>query len=160
MNLKLQIRVTFSSAMCSNSKYASDPQVSPDGKQVVYVRNSMDKQKDRKRSSLWIAAFDISSHRPVTDGRENASSPRWSPSGDRLLYVAKKDGDDSAKIYIRWTDTGQPARLSTLEKAPSAITWSPDGQSIAFTMFVPSMPKPFTTLPKNRRTPNGSSLPK
>lgn len=129
-------------------EFASDPRLSPDGERVVYVRNSMDKKKDQKRSSLWIAAFDGSSHRPLTDGHENAGSPRWSPDGGRLLYVAKKDGSDSAQIYIRWMDTGQSARLTTLEKAPSEITWSPDGQSIAFTMFVPSKPKPFVELPK------------
>src|SRR5438067_8531182 len=39
-------------------EYASDPQVSPDGKQVVYVRNFMDIMKDRQRSHLWIINVD------------------------------------------------------------------------------------------------------
>ncbi|MFT5469677.1 MAG: dipeptidyl aminopeptidase/acylaminoacyl peptidase [Verrucomicrobiales bacterium] len=128
-------------------EFASDPRISPDGKQVVYVRNSKDKMTDRNRSSLWIAAFDMSSHRPITDGHENASSPRWSPDGSRLLYVSKKEGADSAQIYVRWLDTGQTARLTTLEKAPAEIAWSPESQSLAFTMFVPKKPEPFVELP-------------
>src|SRR6516162_713044 len=59
-------------------EYASDPQVSPDGKQVVYVRNFMDVMKDKPRSHLWVINVDGSDHRPVTNGDANESSPRWS----------------------------------------------------------------------------------
>lgn len=60
-------------------EYASDPQISPDGKRIVYVRNFMDIMKDRRRSNLWIINADGSEHRPVTTGKHNDSSPRWSP---------------------------------------------------------------------------------
>src|SRR5919106_624155 len=81
-------------------EYASDPQISPDGKQIVYERNSMDVMKDRKLSTLWIIQSDGSGHRPLTSG--NDSSPRWSPDGKRLVY-ASSDGD-STQIFLRWMD--------------------------------------------------------
>ena len=40
-------------------EWASDPQISPDGSQVVYVRNSMDLMKDRKRAELWTVGTDV-----------------------------------------------------------------------------------------------------
>src|SRR5580698_8841942 len=73
-------------------EYASDPQISPDGKRVVYVRHFMDVMKDRRRSNLWIINVDGNEHRPMTTGTHNDGSPRWSPDGKRLLYVSSVDG--------------------------------------------------------------------
>ena len=69
-------------------EHASDPRISPDGKRIVYVRNSMDIMKDRRRSNLWIINSDGTENRPLTSGKQNDSSPRWSPDGKRLLYVS------------------------------------------------------------------------
>jgi len=89
---------------------------------------------------------DGSSHRPITDPETNASSPRWSPSGDRVAYVASA-GDDGAEIFVRWMDTGQTARLTQLDRSPSGLSWSPDGERLAFTMFVEAPPSSFATMP-------------
>src|SRR5260370_27866205 len=73
-------------------EYASDPQVSPDGSKVVYVRNFMDVMKDRRRSNLWIIGADGGDHRPLTTGKNNDHSPRWSVDGKRLVYVSNAGG--------------------------------------------------------------------
>ncbi|MFQ5506819.1 MAG: S9 family peptidase [Planctomycetota bacterium] len=132
-------------------EYASDPRISPDGGQIVYVRNFMDIMKDRRRSNLWTIHYDGSEHRPVTTGNQNDRSPRWSPDGRRLLYVSSADG--STQLWLRWMDTGQTAKLSNLTKAPSGLAWSPDGRWIAFSMHVPEHPKPLAKLP---RKPEGA----
>ena len=126
-------------------EYASDPQISPDGKQIVYVRNFMDIMKDRRRSNLWIVDSDGSDHRPITSGNQNESLPRWSPDGKRLVYVSRVNG--SAQLYVRWMDTGQTAKLTNLITAPSGISWSPDGKTMAFSMLVPEKNEPFVKLP-------------
>lgn len=126
-------------------EYASDPRISPDSQQIVYVRNFMDIMKDRRRSNLWIIQADGTDHRPLTTGNENHSSPRWSPDGKRLLYVSSADG--SVQLYCRWMDTGQTAKLTNLVNEPDDIAWSPDGNSIAFSMLVPEPSKPFVDMP-------------
>ncbi len=126
-------------------EFAADPQISPDGRRVVYVRNFMDIMQDRQRSNLWIVNTDGSGHRPLTTGNENDSSPRWSPDGSRLAYVSGADG--SAQLYCRWMDSGQTAKLTNLTNAPAGLAWSPDGKSIAFSMLVPEKPEPFAELP-------------
>ena len=118
---------------------ASDPQISPDGSEVVYTRQSMDIMTDRMRSSLWLVAVDGDSHRPLLADGGNYSSARWSPDGDRLAYVTAVEGR-GAQLFVRWMDTGQVAMLTNLREAPSAIAWSPDGTKIAFSMFVPAKP--------------------
>lgn len=126
-------------------EYASDPQIAPDGKRIVFVRNFMDMKKDRRRSNLWIINVDGTDQRPLTTGDTNDTSPRWSPDGKRLLYLSRTDG--SMQIYCRWMDSGQTARLTQTATDPAGLAWSPDGKSIAFSMHVAEPQKPFVDLP-------------
>lgn len=128
-------------------EYAADPQISPDGKQILYVRRSNDIMKDRTRSNLWIVDVDGGSHRPVLSSFDTYSSPRWSPSGDRIAYVTGEEGRGS-QIYIRYMDTGQTALISSLKRAPRNLVWAPDGKSIAFVMSVPLPTKRLVSPPK------------
>lgn len=124
---------------------ASDPQISPDGKSVVYVRNFADIMTDRRRSNLWVVDFDGRNHRPLTTGIENDRLPRWSPDGSRLAYVSGAGG--SPQLFIRWMDTGQTAMISHLTESPGGISWSPDGEWIAFSMFVEEDAGRFAQMP-------------
>ncbi len=119
-------------------EYAADPQIAPQSHAVVYVRTSMDIMRDRKRSELWTVNLDGSDHRRLAAG----SSPRWSPNGTRLAYIA--DG----QIHVRWMDTGETATLTQLTESPSGIRWSPDGRYIAFNMLVPYAPPSLAAPPK------------
>ncbi|HXW56031.1 MAG TPA: S9 family peptidase [Candidatus Cybelea sp.] len=124
---------------------ATDPQISPDGKQIVYVRHFNDAMTDRRYSNLWIIRSDGSDHRPLTTGNRSDDSPRWSPDGTRIAYLS--DADGKAQIYVRWMDTGQTARITNLEEAPAAIAWSPDGKSLSFSALVPSKGPHIADLP-------------
>jgi len=122
----------------------SDPQISPDGKQVVYVRNFRDVMTDRTLSNLWIVDFDGQNNRPLTTGNQNDSSPRWSPDGTQLLYRSNRDG--TAQYYLRWLASGAEAKLTNLLRSPGTPVWSPDGKWVAFTMFVPEADTPFAQI--------------
>ncbi|MDX1517085.1 MAG: S9 family peptidase [Woeseiaceae bacterium] len=118
-------------------EYALDPQISPDGRRVAYLRQSMDVMTDQAVSNVWIVDVDGSGHRPLVSGTDNVTSPRWSPSGDRLAYVASA-GPRGAELFVRWMDSGQTALLTNLPNAPGSVSWSPDGELIALQMFVES----------------------
>ena len=125
---------------------ASDPRISPDGSQVVYVRRWADDKEDRWRGNLWVVPTAGGGARPLTTGARSDSSPRWSPDAGRLAYVSGEGG--SAQIWVRWIDTGQTARLTNLAESPGGLAWSPDGRWIAFTAFVERADEPFVAMPK------------
>ncbi len=132
-------------------EYVSDPQISPDGNQIVYVRNFKDIMTDGNLSNLWTINFDGSANRPVTTGNQRDRSPRWSPDGKRLLYLSDKDG--KTQMYLRWLDDGTEAKISNLTKSPGNISWSPDGRWIAFTMAVDA---PRKSAVQKENKPNGA----
>jgi dipeptidyl aminopeptidase/acylaminoacyl peptidase len=113
---------------------ATDPQISPDGKKIVYVRRFADPMTDKRYSNLWTINTDGTDHRPLTTGNRSDVSPRWSPDGARIAYLS--DADGKQQLYIRWMDTGQTARITNLDQAPDAIAWSPDGKMLSFSSLV------------------------
>jgi dipeptidyl aminopeptidase/acylaminoacyl peptidase len=113
---------------------ATDPQISPDGKKIVYVRRFADPMTDKRYANLWIINADGSDHRALTTGNRSDGSPRWSPDGTRIAFLS--DADGKQQIYIRWMDSGQTARITNLEESPDAITWSPDGKMLSFSSLV------------------------
>lgn len=110
----------------------SDPQLSPDGAQIIYTRGWIDKVNDKRESSLWIMNADGGKSRFLVRG----SNARWSPSGDRLAYTAQGEPKGS-QIFVRYMDAeGAISQVTHVEKAPSAVAWSPDGTRLGFVMSV------------------------
>jgi acylaminoacyl-peptidase len=124
----------------------SDPQISPDGTKIIYVRHFADIMTDKSYSNLWIVNFDGTDNRPLTSGKQSDSSARWSPCGKLIAFISDRDG--KAQIYKRWMDTGQTVALTNLQRAPHDLSWSPDGKLIAFTCDIPSKPQSIAALPK------------
>ena len=129
-------------------QWASDPQVSPDGRHVAYVRQRGDVMKDAYTGEIWLVTADGREQRPLVGG---AAAPRWSPDGRQLLYAAKADG--GTQLFVHWLDGGATAQVTRVLGKPSHMAWSPDGGSIAFVMPVPQEPQP---LAKPLTPPKGA----
>jgi len=115
-------------------EWVGDPQISPDGRQIVYTRSWVDKVNDRRESSVWIMNADGTRNRFLVDG----SSPVWSPDGERIAYTARGEPQGN-QIFVRWMDAeGATTQITRVDEGPGNLRWSPDGTSIAFTMSVPS----------------------
>ncbi|MGH8198016.1 MAG: prolyl oligopeptidase family serine peptidase [Steroidobacteraceae bacterium] len=134
-------------------EWASDPEIAPDGSQVAYVRQSFDIKTDKRRRAIWLVDKDGTNHRPLAGGPANESSPRWSPDGLRLAFVASDA--DGAQIHVRWLAEGVTSRVTNLIEAPSRLAWSPDGRQLAFVMRVATKHEPLKV--KLPEAPKGAS---
>ncbi|WP_264946316.1 alpha/beta hydrolase family protein [Sphingomonas canadensis] len=124
---------------------AVDPQISPDGKRIVYLRAGYDMAKDARRAQLWIIGADGGNARPLTQPGATVSPARWSPDGTRIVFMAVRDG--APKLVVRWIADDREVEIANLPGAPDSITWSPDGKQIAFATLVPDPPRQVGTPP-------------
>ena len=138
-------RTPFTRMDVFDLEWVSDPQISPDGKRVVYRRNSMDIMTDAATSRLWIVDIDGSNNMPLTGRDVSETNAAWSPDGGRIAF--KSSSGNGAEIYSFWVATGKFARLTQLDRSPNGLSWSPDSAQIAFSMLVPEDPPVLVSPP-------------
>lgn len=129
-----------------NMRTVADPQITKDGKSVIFVLGWNDRMTDSMYSNLWIVSSDGKDQRPLTTGPFKDSSPRLSPDQTRLAYISNRSG--RAQIRVHWLDTGQEAQITDLEESPAGIEWSPDGKWIAYVARVPAKPSWSVKMPE------------
>ena len=159
LNLQAQEVSTFSDMDVFELEWVQDPQISPDGEKIVYVRRGMDKMKDRRISRLWMMNADGSGHMKLTQRDVNESNPRWSPDGSRILFSSSAEGNGS-EIFIYWVESGAMARITQLERSPRSMRWSPDGTQLAFVMHVPESNPVLVKSPKKPRGADWADQPR
>lgn len=127
-----------------NIEYASNPVVMPDGKTVLYERNSMDIMVDAQRTNLWTVSLDGTKHMPLISSKDSHYGAVFSPNGSKMAYLSGKEG--ATQIYVRDMASGMTARVTDVAMRPNSLSFSPDGQQLAFAMFTPSKPKSLFSL--------------
>jgi dipeptidyl aminopeptidase/acylaminoacyl peptidase len=115
----------------------SDPQLSPDGTQLLYVLSETDWEQNKRISHIWRINTDGTNLVKMTNGEEGEQSPRWSPDGKWIAFLATRDEtddeeDDHGQILLLSNEGGEARPLTEHETPVSSIQWSPDGKFIYF----------------------------
>ncbi len=114
--------------------------VSPDGAQAVVpvTRFSMDDNKGR--TNLWLLSTLGGTPRSLTQAGDKDSQPQWSPRGDQIAFVAKREQegcrDEESQLYVIAPDGGEARRVTTVATGVEAFRWMPDGRRIVFVSWV------------------------
>lgn len=107
-----------------------DAQISNDGSRVAYVQGVPNFTHDRYNDSLLVVAVRGGPPRTVAVGKPKLESPRWSPSGERLAYLAKVK--DNEQIFVVSAAGGEPRQLTHAANDVEQFAWSPDGTQLAY----------------------------
>jgi len=114
-----------------------DPQRSPDGLWVAYTVTTIDAEKDRRNTDVWMVKWDGSDQLQLTSSPDGESSPRWSPDNKYLAFVASRGTDEEKKkggqIWLLNRAGGEAQKVSDVKGGVGDIQWSPDSTRIAFT---------------------------
>jgi dipeptidyl aminopeptidase/acylaminoacyl peptidase len=109
----------------------SDPRVSPDGRWVAYVVSTPDLAADKSTSRIWMVATAGGAPIPLTTKGSSASSPRWSPDGKYLGFLATRGEDAESQVWLLNRLGGEAEQLTTVKQGVSSFVWSPDGARLA-----------------------------
>src|SRR5271154_4278166 len=112
----------------------SDPQISPDGKTIVFVVSRPNLEKDRGDRELVQIDIASGKQQVLTYERRGVGSPRWSPSGDRLAFVALSGSgkDEQPQVFILRMTGGEAKKISDAPNGIEQFAWRPNGQDIAY----------------------------
>jgi len=142
-----QAPAPFEAADLYRVSMVTDPQVSPDGRQVIFTRTHFDIATDSRQGEIWIGDVGARSlaRRLLIGAGTRASNVRWSPDGTRIAYIAPAAGKPQVHVMRLSEGIGRP--ITSGKSAPSSMEWSPDGRSIAFAAQVDSDPVKVSGMP-------------
>src|SRR6202050_5030455 len=112
----------------------SNPAISPDGKSIVIIVSRANWDEDGYDSQLVRVDIATSAQRPLTNIRKGLDSPQWSPSGDRLAFLAEAGEVKNAavQIFVLPMNGGEPQQITSAPLGVEQFSWRSDGSFLAF----------------------------
>jgi dipeptidyl aminopeptidase/acylaminoacyl peptidase len=119
-----------------------DPQVSPDGRWVAYTVSTVDAEKDKRDSDLWMVSWDGTEQVRLTATTESSEgTPRWSPDNRYLAFLAARGDEEEKKkgsqVWLLNRSGGEAQKLTDIKGGVSDYAWSPDARRLVLVVNDP-----------------------
>lgn len=136
-----------------NIQTLTDPEVAPDGRWVAYVVTTNDRDADEPRSAIWMVSWDGTQRLPLTHAAHDTGTPRWSPDGRFLAYLATPPGSEKSQIMVLDRRGGEATALTHLDDDIQSYAWSPNSQRMVLVVDQGKAKSPTDTAGHTPGTP-------
>ena len=109
----------------------TDPQISPDGKFILIVVSKPDTTTNKNKSFIYKVDVATGTTQQLTFDRASVNSPRWSPSGNSIAFIAT-DGAGKEQIFVLSINGGEAKQITSAQAGVQQFAWSPDATTFAF----------------------------
>jgi len=118
------------------------PAVSPDGEWVAYTASQTDTKEDKSQTHLWMVKWEGSVHLQLTNGKEGASIPRFSPDGKYISFLSSRPGTaKGAQVWAMDRRGGEAEQLTNVtDQEIEGYLWSQDAKKLLLTLHPKSEP--------------------
>ena len=115
-------------------KRVAEPQISPDGKLLVYQVTTVSYDDNKSSTNLWLGSTDGKAPKQLTTTAKSDRHPRWSPDGRKVLFESNRSGEN--QLWVINIGGGEAQQLTNVSTGASNGIWSPDGSHVAFVSAV------------------------
>ena len=112
----------------------AEPQISPDGRDVVYTLGTTDMDMNRIAHNIWVVSTAPGSQPRQLTQSGHDTRPQWSPNGKSIAFLSSREG--ATQVYVMPVQGGNAKKITSLSTGADNEKWSPDGQWLAFTSSV------------------------
>jgi len=106
----------------------TNPQISPDGTEAVFVKTHIDEEANTYIANLFHVDLELNKVTQWTHGKGRISSPKWSADGTQIAYLS--DRDEKNQVFILSARGGESKKLTSFERGVASFQWSPCGERI------------------------------
>jgi dipeptidyl aminopeptidase/acylaminoacyl peptidase len=106
----------------------NDPQISPDGRRIVFDLHTSDPKSNSEEEHLWIMKVDGTGARQLTHGSSHEWNPRWSPDGKAIFFIS--DREESPQVWLLPMDGGEAHKVTSIPTWVSDFMVFPDKQRL------------------------------
>jgi dipeptidyl aminopeptidase/acylaminoacyl peptidase len=137
----------------------NDVEVSPDGKHILFTRNSADIATDKRVNEIWLGTLegDTLRRQVLIAATAGAGDLHWSPDGNRIAYVAPWLG--KSQIWVMSLADGVGRVITSGKIGAGDLRWSPDGRRIAFIGRIDAPPRKIGGMPEKPEGANWAPPP-
>ncbi|MFN2476221.1 MAG: prolyl oligopeptidase family serine peptidase [Chthoniobacterales bacterium] len=129
-----------------------EPQISPDGNAIVYTVKTVDLEKDKSATNLWMVRWDGSENNALTFGKEKQVHPRWSLDGKWIAFISgRTDENENDQLWIMSSSGGEAERFTELKASVEDFAWAPDSKRIVLVVHDPD-PRDPAAKEKEKKT--------